>query len=98
MYAVVASANTRCATVITGAAQNISSQPTYKGCRTRRYGPGVPKTRLMYGRPIKYSQTCRNPNRSKWLIKNVATSTNTTPNPYSASSNHRPQSLLTVQI
>ena len=43
MYAVVAIAKTRCANVITGADQNTSSHPTYKGWRTKRYGPGVRK-------------------------------------------------------
>src|SRR5262249_8754622 len=75
MYAVVPTANSRWAAVIVGAAQNAVSQPTYNGCRTSRYGPGVVNRSGVYGTPRNANHTCRRPNRSKWLMRNVVTST-----------------------
>ena len=71
MYAVVATANTKCASVIVGVIQNASRKPKYSGWRTNLYGSGVRKLTCVYGRPISGSQTCRRPNRSKWLMRNV---------------------------
>ena len=65
MYAVVASANTRCASVIVGVIQNASRKPKYSGCRTNRYGSGVRNDTGVYGRPSSGSHACRKPNRSK---------------------------------
>ena len=53
MYALVAIENTRCASVIVGVIQNANSHPTYSGCRTSLYGPGVANSLAVYGRPIK---------------------------------------------
>jgi hypothetical protein len=41
MYAVVATANTKCASVIVGVIQNPSRKPKYSGWRTNLYGNGV---------------------------------------------------------
>ena len=68
MYALVATANNRCAAVMVGAAQNASKNPRYSGWRTNRYGAGVAKPTREYWRPSRYSQTCRKPNKSKWLM------------------------------
>src|ERR1700756_5257119 len=98
MYALVATANTRCAAVIFGAAQNTISHATYNGCRTTRYRAGVRNTSPVYGRPNNRSHTCRSPNRSKWLIRNVASSTVAQPTTYSAFSSTFPALLSTFQI
>src|SRR5207253_304519 len=79
MYADVARENNRWARVMVGVIQKAKSQPTYNGCRTTRYGPGVPKGNAEYGRPSRYSHTWRRPNRSKWLIRNVDTRTRAQP-------------------
>src|SRR5262245_30660321 len=84
MYAVVPAANNRWAAVIVGAAQNTVSQPTYSGCRTSRYGPGVANRGGAYGTPRNASHTCRRPNRSKWLMRKVVASTITQPAAYAA--------------
>jgi len=75
MYDVVANANTRCASVIVGVIQNASRNPKYNGCRTYRYGVGMRKPTGVYGFPMRGSHTWRSPKRSKWLIRNVTTST-----------------------
>src|SRR5215813_11505267 len=98
MYAVVAMAKTRCATVINGADQNTSNHPTYKGCRTRRYKNGVRKRSGVYGIPCRWSQTWRTPNRSKWLMRNVATRTVSQPVAYTLNKRRCPATLFTFQI
>src|SRR5262245_51306766 len=75
MYAVVARANTSCASDIVGVIQNASRNPKYSGCLTNLYGSGVRNEIFVYGLPTNCSQTCRSPKRSKWLIRNVTMST-----------------------
>ena len=53
MYAVVITANTRCVAVICGVAQKTISQPTYSGCRTSLYSPGVPNFSGLYDSPFR---------------------------------------------
>ena len=50
------------------------------------------------GDPSKYNQTCRNPNRSKWLIRHVASNTVTQPQAYREYRASRPIMLSTFQI
>src|ERR1700739_424589 len=98
MYAVVAIANTRCAAVILGADQNTSSHPTYNGCRTKRYIPGVRKPGALYARFRRYAHTWLSPNKSKWSIKNVAASTISQPIANTAFNTIRLAPLSTFQI
>jgi len=97
MYAVVATAKTRCASVIVGVIQNASRNPKYSGCRTYSYGSGVRNSMRVYGFPISGSQTWRRPNRSKWLMRNVTTRTVPHPAANSAQSTARMNGLSTVQ-
>src|SRR5882724_4995599 len=98
MYNVVPAAKTRCADVIFGADQNTSSHPTYRGWRTKRYGPGVRKPIPVYERPNKRSQTWRSPKRSKWLMRKVVMSTVSQPHTYRAFRASRPGPASTFQI
>src|SRR6185503_2973113 len=82
MYAVHMAANTRCATVMVGAAQTMVNQPMYSGCRTWRYSHGVTKGTDEYGRPMSCSHTWRRPKRSKWLIRKVTYSSSSQPQAY----------------
>jgi len=61
---------------------------------SRRYGPGVTNFNGGHGRPRKYFQTWRRPNRSKWLIRNVVTSTSVQPNANPPCSTTRPNGLM----
>jgi len=51
----------------------------------------------VYGFPISGSHTCRRPNRSKWLIRNVTTRTVAHPAANNAQSTARMNGLSTVQ-
>jgi len=98
MYAVVATANTRCASVIVGVIQKASRNPKYNGWRTNRYGSGVRNSMRVYGLPMSGSQTWRRPNRSKWLIRKVTTSTVPQPAAKSVQSSARTTGSVTDQI
>src|SRR5262245_61827324 len=97
MYAVVPTENSRWAAVIVGAAQNTVNQPTYSGCRTSRYGPGVVNRSGAYGSPRNESHTCRRPNRSKWLMRNVVANTVSQPTAYTMNTAARAASPDTSQ-
>src|SRR5262245_175704 len=94
MYAVVPTANSRWAAVIVGAAQNTVNQPTYSGCRN---GQGATNRSDVYGTPRNASHTCRRPNRSKWLMRNVVASTTSQPAAYAANTAARAASPGTSQ-
>jgi len=81
-----------------GVIQNASRNPKYNGWRTYRYGAGIRKPTGVYGFPMSGSHTCRRPNRSKWLIRNVTTSTVAQPVTNWLQSRARMNGLSTDQI
>src|SRR6185295_20123841 len=88
----------KCADVITGVIQKANNQPTYNGCRTSLYGPGVVNRIPVSGWPSKFRHTCRSPNKSKWLIRNVENSTSPQPKAKKLRSTSRPTGSSTDQI
>ena len=79
-------ANSTCPAVITGTDQKTTTNPVISGCRMRRYRPRSVNGGGLYLTRRAFSQACRNPNRSKWLIRKVELTAAAQPAAYPAQS------------
>src|SRR3954451_24484267 len=82
MYAVDPAAKNSRPTLIWGAAQKTTRNPSISGWRTSRYSNGIRNPGASYRRSLARAITWRSPNRSKWSIANVLASTSTQPARY----------------
>jgi hypothetical protein len=76
--------------VIAGADQKTTTNPAIRGCRMRRYSPRSVNGGGLYLTCRACSQACRNPNRSKWLIRKVELTAVAQPAAYTARSASAP--------